>query len=413
MTVSAWKSREYRRVWAAGAVAGLGGEIGDLALPVLTLTTLGASAQEMSWVKAGLSLPYLVLMLWLGVLVDRRRRRPLMIGAELSSFGVLLTVAVLALVGWLSIPMLVAATFLLGAAAVLHTLADNSFLPHVVTREQLPDANAKVTATESAIDIGGSGVGGALVQAVTAPVAILINAVSRLISALLLRGVTVDEQAPAPAGTSALAQAREGMGELWRSRTVRGLAAEATLWNLGNEAFILALTVAVIGGRPDGPLALGLVLMAGGVGAFVGAGLSARLTARFGYGRSLIGALLLGNTAPLLGMWFARDTATGSLVIVAVAFLGSGLGIGVANSQAVTVRQLAVPDDLRGRVNAAYRLLSWGALSVGALFAGVAVSLLGTWQAGVLGAAVMALSSVPVIASPVRRMRGLDVADET
>ena len=112
-------------------------------------------------------------------------------------------------------------------------------------------------------------------------------------------------------------------------------------------------------------------------------------------------------------MWFARDTATGSLVIVAVAFLGSGLGIGVANSQAVTVRQLAVPDDLRGRVNAAYRLLSWGALSVGALFAGVAVSLLGTWQAGVLGAAVMALSSVPVIASPVRRMRGLDVADET
>lgn len=307
MTVSAWKSREYRRVWAAGAVAGLGGEIGDLALPVLALTTLGASAQEMSWVKAALYLPYLLLTLWLGVLVDRHRRRPLMIGAELSSFVVLLTVAVLALVGWLSIPMLVAATFLLGAASVLHTLA----------------------------------------------------------------------------------------------------------WNLGNEAFILALTVAVIGGRPDGPLALGLVLMAGGVGAFVGAGLSARLTARFGYGRSLIGALLLGNTAPLLGMWFARDTATGSLAIVAVAFLGSGLGIGVANSQAVTVRQLAVPDDLRGRVNAAYRLLSWGALSVGALLAGVAVSLLGTWQAGVLGAAVMALSSVPVIASPVRRMRGLDVADET
>lgn len=78
-------------------------------------------------------------------------------------------------------------------------------------------------------------------------------------------------------------------------------------------------------------------------------------------------------------MWFARDTATGSLVILAVAFLGSGLGIGVANSQAVTVRQLAVRDYLRGRINAAYRLLSWGALSVGALLAGVAVALLGTW----------------------------------
>lgn len=88
MTVSAWRSREYRRVWASGAVAGLGGEIGDLALPVLALTTLAASAQEMSWVKAALYLPYLVLTLWLGVLVDRRRRRPLMIGAELASFVV-------------------------------------------------------------------------------------------------------------------------------------------------------------------------------------------------------------------------------------------------------------------------------------------------------------------------------------
>lgn len=406
-TVTAWSSPDYRKVWGAGAVAGLGAEIGDLALPVLALVTLGASAQEMSWVRAAMYLPYLLLTLWLGVVVDRYRRRRMMIGAELVSALLLVSMAALALTGLLGIPMLVVFTFLIGSLAVLHSLADFSFLPHVVTAEQLPDANARVTATESAIDIGGSGLGGALVQAVTAPVALLINGIASVTSALLLWRVRTDEPAPDRQEANAVTQAGQGLAALWRNRSVRGLAVEATTWNLGNEVFMLAVTVAILTSRPDGPLALGLVLMAGGVGAFIGAAFSARLTARFGYGPSLIGALIVGNTAPLLGMLAARDTTLASLAVLAAAFLASGLGVGVANSQAVTVRQLAVDEVIRGRVNAAYRLLSWGALPVGALAAGLTVELAGLWLAGVIGAAVMALSSLAVILSPVRRMRDL------
>lgn len=352
-------------------------------------------------------LPYLLLTLWLGVVVDRYRRRRMMIGAELISALLLVSMAALALTGLLGIPMLVVFTFLIGSLAVLHSLADFSFLPHVVTAEQLPDANARVTATESAIDIGGSGLGGALVQAVTAPVALLINGIASVTSALLLWRVRTNEPAPERQEANAVTQAGQGLAALWRNRSVRGLAVEATTWNLGNEVFMLALTVAILTSRPDGPLALGLVLMAGGVGAFIGAAFSARLTARFGYGPSLIGALIVGSTAPLLGMLAARDTTLASLAVLAAAFLASGLGVGVANSQAVTVRQLAVDEAIRGRVNAAYRLLSWGALPVGALAAGLTVELAGLWLAGVIGAAVMALSSLAVILSPVRRMRDL------
>lgn len=405
---SAWVSRDYRRVWGASTAGALGGEIGELALPVLALVTLGATAQELSWVRAATFLPYLLLTLWLGVLVDNRRRRPLMVGAELGRAGVLLIVGVLALTGMLSVPLLVVATFVLGSLAVLHMLADFTFLPHVVRPEQLPDANARITATQSAVAIGGSGVGGGLVQAVTAPVAVLVNGVAHLVSAALLHRVRVVEPVIAPARDSTVRQAREGMVALMRHRAVRALAAEATVWNLGNEIFMLALTVAVIGGRGDGPLALGLVLVAGGVGAFVGAGLSARLTAAVGYGRSLVGAMLLGNTAPLIGVLLTGSTSTGSLVVLAAAFLVSGLGIGVANSQAVTVRQLTVPERLRGRVNSAYRLLSWGALSVGALIAGGLVTAWGPWVAATVGTALMAVSTAPVGLSPVRRMRGLD-----
>lgn len=409
MTVSAWRSRDFRRVWGASTSAALGSEIGELAMPVLALVWLGASAQELSWVRAATFLPYLLLTLWLGVLVDRYRRRPLLIGAETVNGLVLLTVAGLALAGWLTVPVLVVSTFVLGSMSVLHMLADFSFVPQIVTKSQLPDANARITATHSAIGIGGAGVGGALVQALTAPVAVGINGVGRVVAVLLLRRIDTIEEPPQPAQTSAWTQAKEGMSTLVRHRVVRALATEATLWNLGNELFMLALTVSIISARGDGPLVLGLVLMAGGVGAFTGASLSAKLTRRFGYGHSLIAALLLGNTAPLVGVLLARDTSLRSLLILACAFLLSGLGIGVANSQAVTVRQLTVPEHLRGRVNAAYRLLSWGALSVGALLAGLSIQALSTWPTAVIGTALMAISTLPVALSPVRRMRELDI----
>lgn len=406
-TVTLWRNRNFRRIWGAGTIGATGAEIGELALPVLALVTIGATAEELSWVRTATFLPYLLLTLWVGVLVDRQRRRPLMVTAECVSGLVLLTVAVMALIGLLTIETLVAAAFVLGAMSVVHTLADFSFLPQVVDREQLPTANAHVTATQSVIGVAGSGVGGALVQVLTAPVAVALNGVSRLVAATLLSRVSTIEQPPPAQSGSPVKQAIEGLTTLLRHRVVRALAAEATVWNLGSEIFTLALTVAIISNRSDGPLALGLVLGAGGVGAALGATISARLTDRFGYGHSLIAALLLGNTAPLIGVLCAPDTTLTSLITLGGAYLVSGLGIGVANSQAVTVRQLTVPEPQRGRVNAAYRLLSWGALSVGAILAGLATNQLGTHTAAVLGTALMALSTLPVALSPVRRMRKL------
>lgn len=407
--VSVWRNPNFRRVWGAGAISTIGNEVGELALPILALVTLGATATELSWIRAATFLPYLLLTMWLGVVVDRRRRRPLMIMAEGVSAVLLLGIAGTALVGWLQVPALIAATFVLGSLAVLHMLADFSFLPKVVTADQLPQANAHVTATQSTIGVAGNGVGGALVQVLTAPVAVALNGLSRLGAALLLVRVRTLEQPPPPQTDGIARQAKEGMTSMLRHRTVRALAGEATCWNLGNEMFILALTVLIVTKRSDGALALGLVLMAGGVGAVLGASVSDRLTRRYGYGHSLIAAMLLGNTAPLVGVLAAADIpSTPSLVVLAVAFLASGIGVGVANSQAVTVRQLTVPEDLRGRVNAAYRLLSWGALSIGAMTAGLAVSLLGLRMTALLGATLMAIATLPVIFSPVRHMRDLD-----
>ncbi|WP_285619167.1 MFS transporter [Kineosporia sp. NBRC 101677] len=405
---SAWGNRSFRRVWAAGTASEAGTQIADLSLPVLAVVTLGASAFQLSLTRAAFVVPYLLLPLWVGVLVDRRARRPLMISADLARGLLLLAVAGLALAGWLSLPVLIGAALAVGSFGVLYVLAEFAFLPSVVTREQLADANARTAATRSALEVAGSGMGGAIVQVLTAPFAVLVNAFAYLGSALLLRRVVADEQAAPetqPSGT--WRAAREGVSTLRRSRILRPLAAEAATWNLGNEILLLALTVHLVNGLELGALILGGLLMTVGVGAVLGSATSARLTARFGYGPALVAALVLGNSAPLVGLVAGAGLDRAALIGLGVAFFVSGVGIGVADSQAATVRQLSTPSHLQGRVNSAYRLFSWGALAIGALLAGGLVTQFGAYPAALIGASFMALATLPVALSPVRRMRTL------
>jgi MFS family permease len=405
---SAWVNPSFRRVWTAGTASEAGSQISELALPVLAVATLGASAFELSLTRAALVGPYLLLPLGLGVLVDRRARRPLMVAADLARGLALLTVAVLALTGRLNLPMLIVAALVTGCFGVLYALAEFAFLPSVVTREQLADANARTAATRSALGVVGSGAGGALIQVLTAPVAVVVNAVGHLASALLLHRVQAAESTTRDLGTGAWAAAREGLTVLWRHRTLRALAAEASLWNLGNEILLLALTVRLVNGLDLGVLVLGLLLMGVGLGAVLGSTVSARLTARFGYGPALLTALVAGNSAPLLGLLAGRGIDRTSLICLAATFFVSGVGIGVADSQAATVRQLATPAHLQGRVNSAYRLFSWGALAVGTLLAGGLVTHFGAYPAALIGATAMALATLPVAVSPVPRMRTLE-----
>ncbi len=408
----AWQVPSFRRVWGSGAASALGAEIGELAIPVLAVVTLGASAAELSYVRAALLLPYLLLTLWLGVLVDRLPRRPLLVLADTARGLLLLTVCVLALGGWLTIPVLVGAAALVGSLTVLYVLADFSFLPDVVPEEALIDANARITATQSVIGVAGNGVGGLLVQVLTAPVAVALNALGYLLSGLLIASVRVTETRPAPSSrSSVLAEARAGAALLARHPVLRVLVAEAALWNLGNEVLMIALVVLLLHELALGPLVLGLVLMATGAGAFVGSLCSRRLTARFGYGRSLVASLLVGNSAPLVGVLLVQLGGSLGVVLLAGTFVVSGFGIGIANSQAVSLRQLAVPAELRGRVNAGYRLVSWGALSLGALGGGVLTTAMGPVGAALIGTGAMALATVPVALSPVRSLQ--DVEDVT
>lgn len=171
---------------------------------------------------------------------------------------------------------------------------------------------------------------------------------------------------------------------------------------------MLALAVHVLAGLTAGPLIFGAVVTCGGIGALVGSLLNPRLTKRFGYGRSLLASLIVGNTAPLIGMVIVAFLPTVLIPGLAVAFLLSGLGSGVADSQSTSIRQLALPAELRGRVNAGYRLASWGALSIGAILGGALITFIGPVGSAVSGAALMALATMPIALSPVRGIREIN-----
>lgn len=404
-----WPNRSFRLLWAGSATALLGAEVGELALPLFALLTLEAGATDLAVLRVAQFAPFLVLTLLLGVVVDRMRRKRLLIGANIGRGLLLAAIVCLALAWQMPIGVLAVAVFGIGTLNVLSQLADFSLLPAVVPHDRLADANARLTSTQSAMSVAGSGVGGVIVQVLTAPIALATNAFAYLLSAVFLAGVAVDEpRSPEPVERlSAWNEAKAGLAFLRRNRIVRDLALEAATWNFANEILLLGLTLHVVEHYEFGAAVLGGMLMAAGAGAVLGAMVSGRATRRFGYGPSLTVALLVGNSAPLALM---LTVATPSIWAVATAFLAlllSGFGIGLAGAQAVTVRQLATPDELLGRVNAAYRFLSWGMVAVGAIVAGLVATLWGPAVAILVGAIGTTLATGWILASPVRRLRGL------
>lgn len=415
----AWAVANFRWLWRGSAASTLGSEVGEIALPLFALLTLSAGAAEVSALRVAQFLPFLLATLPVGLLVDRLRgaRLRLMIGSDLSRGLLLAVVPVAAWAGFASMPMLYGVVFAAALFTVTFQLADFAVLPAVVAPAQLVDANGKLSATQSASEVGGRGVGGLLVQFLSAPVAVLLNALGFLVSAVALSRIRLlpaaNSQPPEPlepgARRSAWREAMQGVGVTLRHRYVRPLLAEATTFNLFNEVFVLGLMLFVVRDAHVSPVAIGAVFTAGGLGSFVGAWFGARATARFGYGRVLLATLILGNGAPLGVLWAPR-AGSGVVPLLCGVFLLMGVGIGVANVHAVSLRQAALPEQLRGRVNAAYRLVSWGAVPIGATLGGVIATTGGPYAAMATGAVGISLATGWVACSAVPRLASIGEA---
>ena len=406
-----WHDRAFLKYWTASAISDVGSQVTALALPLIGAITLNATAWEMGALTAASTAPILVLGLFTGVIVDRLRRRPVLIAADVGRALWLATIPLAAWLGMLSIELLIAVAFLTGALSLLFDIAHLAFLPALVGRAHLVEGNSKLEVTAAGAQVVGPGLGGALIGAIGAPVAVLIDAVSFLVSGWLIKQ-TRAEEAPRPAASAASVwgDVHEGLRTVLTSPILRALMGCSATFNLFMRMFMAIYILFMTRDLGLGPVGIGFVLATGGLGSLAGALVGAPATRRFGFGPVIIASVaafgLLGLCLPL-AVVFPRA----ALVLVVISEFGQWMAILVYYVGAITVRQAMTLDRLQGRVNATIRFAAGGVMPFGALLGGVLGGIIGLPLTLVVAELGALLALVWLVFSPVRTIRSLPEPD--
>ena len=398
---------DFRRLWGGQAVSVLGSQVTAFALPVLAVVTLDADAGQLGMLRTLEFLPFVLLTLPVGLWLDRHRPRPAMLAANAVRAVVVGAVAIAGLLGSLQIPWLYGAVLVIGAATVVFDVAYLSYLPALVRREQLVQGNSHLAVSDSAAEVGGPGLAGLLVQAVSAPAALLVDAVSYLFSLLCLTRIRTPDRTPprsAHGQTGLRRQVAEGLGVVAADRYLRVICLEAFTYNLFTQ---FGATLLVLYALDDLGLSagqLGVYVGLGGLGAVAGSVLAPRVIRAIGFGPAFITGTALACAAPVLVPLATASTGLAGWLIAASSLL-TGLGVTVSVIGSVTLRQTVSPDHLLGRVNAVMRLASYSALPLGALLAGAIASATSVRIALFIGAGGLVLPVLVLLLSPVRQLR--------
>jgi MFS family permease len=385
-------------------VSVLGSEVTVLALPLTAVAVLHASAGQVALLAAAGTAPYLLLGLPAGAWVDRWPRRSLMVGCDVARAVLLASVPAAYALGGLTLGHLLAVTFAAGALGVFFDVAALSVLPALVPRADLPAANGSLEAARAVAQTGGPAAGGVLVDAVTGPGAVLVDAVSFLVSAVLLRGLPPLPAPPRSADRPGVArQVTEGLAFCLRHPVIRALAAGGAWINFWTHALLAVVVTHAVRDLGLSAAAIGVVLAVSNVGYLLGSVLAPRLNARIGLGPAIVVAVVLhgGLVAAALA------PASGPLPWLIAGFGVQAVGAAVWNVDAVSLRQAATPDALLARMNATNRFLLWGAMPLGAAAGGGLATAAGLPTAVLVAAVAVPLCALPLLRSAVRRVRVL------
>jgi MFS family permease len=404
-----WSNRAFVAVWSAATISIFGSLITRMALPFVAILVLDAGAFEVALVRSIDLAAALVFGLVAGAWVDRLRRRSVLIWADLGRAVLLASIPVAFVAGALSLVQLLVVAFLAAILTTFFDAADNAYLPTVVERERLVEANSALAASGSAAEFTGFGISGFLVQTLTAPIAVLIDAVTFLVSAVLLATIRRPEPPPPPreAREPVLTEIREGISLVGRDRVLRAFLlsrmALAAQWGVFGAVWIL-LAVDELG---LGPATIGIIAGIGGAASFIGAVVAGRTTRRFGIGPAAIVAMLLAT----LGMTLVPLAPAGAPLVAAAFLIGQQLfadsAITVYDIAETTVRQTRVDGRQLGRVSATFNVGDGLAQLTAAIAAGLLAETLGLRAVAFLGPLGGLVAALALWLSPVRALRTL------
>lgn len=408
---SLWRHSDFLKLWAAQAISSLGARITRDGLPLTAVLVLHANAGDIGRLAAMAAAPALAVGLLAGGLVDRSRRRPLLIAADLARAALLFIIPIAALAHALTMAALIAAAASVAGLSVLFDMADHAYLPVLVEPAQLIDANTKLGTTESVAEIGGPAVAGILVSALTAPIAIAANAATYLISAAILAGIGKVEPTPAarPSMRHWRADIAAGLKLAAGEPRVRPLFAAALSSGLFGGFFSALYIVYAIDVLRLTPALLGLTIAVGGVGSLAGAALATRLAQRLGIGVALIAAGTLNALFDLFIPLAGGGRLEAMALLMTAQFFGDAAGTAWL-IYAKTLRQGLLPNQMLGRVAGVFAAASGLAMIFGALIGGELGQRLGARPTLLFACAGFALAPLVCLASPLRRLRAITPA---
>jgi MFS family permease len=399
------REHDFRQLFLADTISQLGTQVSMLALPLVAVLALNASNFEVGVLAACDTAAFLLVGLPAGAWVDRLRRRNVLIAGDVGRAVVLGSVPLAWWAGVLAMPQLFVVGLVAGVLTVFFDVAYQSYLPHLVGKDNLVEGNAKLEAVRATTQLAGPGLAGLLIQAVTAPVAVAVDAVSFLGSALFIGLIRKREPRPERGPDANLGrEIIEGLRFVVGNRLLRAIAACTGTFNLFwsiSGAMLIVLFARVLGLSPG---VIGLIFSIGSVGWLVGAFTARKIAGWLGQGPTIWISAMVGGVASLAIPLAAPGWR---LWLAVLGFVVTGVTVVVYNVTQVSFRQGLTPDRLLGRMNATMRFLVWGTMPLGGLLGGVLGQYLGVRPTLWIGAVGTLLAFLPVLLSPLRTMREL------
>jgi MFS family permease len=396
---------DFVKLWAGESVSLIGTQVTQFTMPLVAVLSLNATVSEVGVLNALRFVPVLLLSMFAGVWLDRRRRRPVLIACALGNAVLVALVPLASVTGMLSIGLLYAVVALVGLLNMAFDVGALSYVPNLVARDHLAEANGKIQASTAFAGIAGPGLAGLLVGLITAPITLSVDAVSYLFSAAGL--ITIRKPEPAPEVPEVQPSVRqsiaEGLRAVYGSKLLSALLTQGTALNLFFGGFITVFVVYAVRVVHLSPFELGIVMAAAAVGSLLGATTAGRVRKAIGLGHAMI-VNTVGVSVTLLALLIPRHASPAAMVIFVTAQFVYGWNIAMFNVNSITLRQIVTPRRVLARMNATYRMVLWGVAPIGMTLGGFLGAAVGLRTALVISLSLMASPLLWLFFSPAVRL---------
>ncbi|MYB77300.1 MAG: MFS transporter [Chloroflexi bacterium] len=409
-----WRHPDFMKLWVGSTVSRFGSQITFLALPLTAVLVLDATPAQMGILMAMGTAPALVFGLGAGVWVDRRKKRPILIATDYGRAILLLAVPVLAVLGVLRMEYLYLIAMALGMLTLVFGVASRSMLPSLVTRDELVEANSKLAIGRSASEVVAPGIGGILVQLFTAPIALVVDAFTFVVSALAIQSMRAPEPEPDPAegGDAFMREAWRGVDFVVRNRVLLAIAGVVGGIAVFNSMFEAVWLLYVSKDLGLGPVTFGIMFSVGSVGFMAGAVVAERLIAWLGIGRAIVIGVVVAGLSDLATPLVGGSVIAIVFVLTAASFV-FGVGATIYGIAQESLQMAATPQSFQGRMHGVMNTLGMGLIPIGALIGGFLGETIGMRPTLFIAAGGELAAVLWLLLTPVWRMRELpSLADD-